>query len=197
MCLPSVYLISPHLTRSPRPSPSILDIANLKVGTTWKLETTPVIATYPLSFPEGPIWARKVAPFLATICSFTKGWQPLQTNSVSMHWSCGILPRWIGASPAACVQWIYIGNGDTLANHQIVKQKGLAARTHIHTYAKHLHSALVKCLKAVSPSPPTPHTMYWFWLVGSMVMSQVESAAVSVHVACKELAYWTSHIQSH
>ena len=45
------------------------------------------------------------------------------------------------------------------------------------TSKDNLRSALIKCLKAVTPSPPTAHTMYWFWLVGSMVLSQVVSAA--------------------
>ena len=35
--------------------------------------------------------------------------------------------------------------------------------------------ALLKCLKAVSPSPPTPHTMYWS-LSGSRVRSHSSSA---------------------
>ena len=33
----------------------------------------------------------------------------------------------------------------------------------------------MKCLKAVSPSPPTPHTMYWFSLSGSRAKSQTAS----------------------
>ena len=54
------------------------------------------------------------------------------------------------------------------------------AHTHTHTHT-HIRSALIKCLKAVTPSPPTAHTMYWFWLVGSMLLSQVVSAAESTH----------------
>ena len=62
VCLPSVYLTSPYITKSPRPSPSLFAYQRLEVGIAWEWGyRLPEIVQTQFLFP--PVWFNWIKVF--------------------------------------------------------------------------------------------------------------------------------------